>query len=276
MAAMGTHGNAPRFMKVNTLEGGVFTVQVLPTNTIEELKAMLHEKKHCEDPIERQILQVKVLVNTLLVDDDQTLESAGLLHAESEVTAIFSRNEVEAAAKEEIHAKGLLHVNIPTSLTEIPAKAFQAKTRWSRWQSPSLWRPLGILPLQIVSPWVASLSPTLWRSLQIMPLKDANPWRVSLSPTLWHSLGVLPLTSVNPWRASLSPTLWRAWGALQNVSPWPASRSLSQSQRFMKIPFKDANLWRVSLSPTLWRSLGILPLQIVSWQTSPGLLSHYW
>ena len=118
-----------REVKVNTLEGGVFTVKVLPTNTIEELKAMLHEKKHCEDPIERQILKVKVLVNTLLVDDDQTLESAGLLHAESEVTVIYSRNEVEAAAKEEIHAKGLLQVNVPTSLTEIPAGAFQGKNQ---------------------------------------------------------------------------------------------------------------------------------------------------
>ena len=89
----------PREVKVNTLEGGVFTVKVLPANTIEELKAMLREKKHCEDPIERQILKVEVLVNTLLVDDDQTLESAGLLHAQSEVTVIYSRNEVEAASK---------------------------------------------------------------------------------------------------------------------------------------------------------------------------------
>ena len=127
LAAMAT--GPVREVKVNTLEGGVFTVKVLPTNTIEELKDMLREKKHCEDPIERQILKVKVLVDTLLVDDDQTLESAGLLHSESEVTAIYSRNEVEAAAKEEIHAKGLLQVNIPSSLTEIPARAFQGQNQ---------------------------------------------------------------------------------------------------------------------------------------------------
>ena len=36
-------------LKVNTLEGGVLTVQVTPLNTIQELKTMLRENKH-EDP----------------------------------------------------------------------------------------------------------------------------------------------------------------------------------------------------------------------------------
>jgi len=119
MAAM------PCEVKVKTLEGGVVTVEVMPTNTIKELKAMLHEQKHCEDPIERQILIVKVLADGLSVDDDQTLESAGLLHDESEVTVIYCRNEVEAATKEAIHAEGLLQVNIPSSLKEIPLAAFE-------------------------------------------------------------------------------------------------------------------------------------------------------
>ena len=39
-------------LKVKTLEGGDLTVEVMPTNTIDELKAMFDEKKHCEDPIE--------------------------------------------------------------------------------------------------------------------------------------------------------------------------------------------------------------------------------
>ena len=115
----------PRELKVKTLEGGDLTVQVMPTSTVQELKAMLHEKKHCEDPIEHKILKVKVLANGLFVDDDQTLEFAGLLHAESEVTVIYSRNEVEAATKDAIHAEGLLQVNIPGSVTEIPHGAFQ-------------------------------------------------------------------------------------------------------------------------------------------------------
>ena len=115
----------PCEVKVKTLEGGDLTVQVVPTTTIRELKAMLHEKKHCEDPIERKILKVKVLADGLLVDDDQTVDSAGLLHAESEATVIYSRNEVEAATKGAIHAEGLLQVTIPSSLTEIRAGAFE-------------------------------------------------------------------------------------------------------------------------------------------------------
>ena len=47
------------------------------------------KRKDCEDLIERQILKVKVLSGGFLVDDHQTLESAGLLHAESEVTVIY-------------------------------------------------------------------------------------------------------------------------------------------------------------------------------------------
>ena len=68
MAAM------PREVKVKTLEGGDFTVEVIPTKTIEEFKAMLLEKKHCEDPIDHKILKVNVLADGLLDDDGQTLE----------------------------------------------------------------------------------------------------------------------------------------------------------------------------------------------------------
>ena len=115
----------PSELKVKTLEGGDLMFEVMPTTTIKELKAMLHEQKHGQDPIERQISRVQVLADKLLVDDDQTVQSAGLLRAESEVTAIFGRNEVEAAAKEAIHEEGLLQVNIPPSLTEIRAGAFE-------------------------------------------------------------------------------------------------------------------------------------------------------
>lgn len=112
-------------LTVLTLEGGVLTIEVMPTNTIVELKAMLREKKHCEDRIDNKILKVKVLAKGLLVDDGQTLESAGLLNAESEVTVIYSSNEVEAETQESIAAEGFLQVNIPSYLTEIPAGAFE-------------------------------------------------------------------------------------------------------------------------------------------------------
>ena len=38
-----------------------------------------------------------------------------------EVTVIYSRNKVEAATKQTIHAEGFLQVNIPCSLREIGA-----------------------------------------------------------------------------------------------------------------------------------------------------------
>ena len=129
----------PREVKLKTLEGGVLTVEVMPTTTIKELKAILYEKKHCEDLIERLILRVKVLADGLLVDDDQTLESAGMLHDESEVTVIYSRNEVEVSTRNAIYAEGYLQVGtcafagceslvsitIPDSLRAIGRSAFQ-------------------------------------------------------------------------------------------------------------------------------------------------------
>ena len=112
-------------LKVKTLDGGDLNLEVVPATTIKELKAMLFRKKHGGDPIDRKIVRVEVLADRGWLDDDQTVDSAGLLRAESEVTAIFGRNEVEAATKEAIHAEGLLQVNIPSSLTEISAGAFE-------------------------------------------------------------------------------------------------------------------------------------------------------
>ena len=79
---------APQKMKVKTLEGETLAVEVLPTNTVKELRAMLLESKGYEDPIERQLLRVEVLTAGLLMDDDQTVESAGLLCAGSDVTVV--------------------------------------------------------------------------------------------------------------------------------------------------------------------------------------------
>ena len=84
-----------REVKVNTLEGGDFTVEVTQTNTIEEFKAILLEKKHCEDSSERKILKVKVLTDALLDDDGQTLESAGLLHSKLSSVIYFRHNDMQ-------------------------------------------------------------------------------------------------------------------------------------------------------------------------------------
>ena len=49
---------APQKMKVKTLEGETLAIEVLPTNTVKELRAMLLESKRCEDSIERQLLTI--------------------------------------------------------------------------------------------------------------------------------------------------------------------------------------------------------------------------
>ena len=113
-------------MKVKTLEGETLAFDAVATNTVEELKAMLFESKHCEDWIERRLLRVKVLVDGLLLDDDQTLEPAGLLCAETDVTVIYTRREVEAATREDIHEEeGLLRVIVPSHVAELVTGAFQ-------------------------------------------------------------------------------------------------------------------------------------------------------
>ena len=118
-------------MKVKTLEGETLAFDVVATNAVEELQAMQQcclkvESKHCEDWIERRLLRVKVLAGGSLVDDDQTLESAGLLCAETDATVIYTRREIEAATREDIHEEeGLLRVIIPSHVTEIATRAFQ-------------------------------------------------------------------------------------------------------------------------------------------------------
>ena len=47
----------------------MIAVEVVPTSTVKELRAMLLEGKDCEGPIERQLLRVEVLTAGLLVDD---------------------------------------------------------------------------------------------------------------------------------------------------------------------------------------------------------------
>ena len=69
----------PREMQVTTLEGEPLTFKVFPTDTLKDLKAMLVAHKHREDLTKRKLCCVKVLAGGLLVDDDQTLESAGLM-----------------------------------------------------------------------------------------------------------------------------------------------------------------------------------------------------
>ncbi len=107
-------------VEVKTLEGETLTFDVVATNTVEELKAMLLESKHREDWIERRLPRVKVLVDGVLVDDHQTLESAGLLCAETDAMVIYTRREVEATTREDIsEEEGPLRIIIPSHVTEL-------------------------------------------------------------------------------------------------------------------------------------------------------------
>ena len=115
-----------RKMQVATLQGEQLSFEVFPTNTLKELKVMLVARKHREDPTERKLCRVKVLAGgALCVDDDQTLESAGLMRAGCDVMVIYTRSEVEVAKGEDIHEKDFLHVTIPSHITEIESFAFE-------------------------------------------------------------------------------------------------------------------------------------------------------
>ena len=88
---------------------------------------MIVARKHREDLTERKLCRVKVLAGgALLLDDDQTLESAGLMRAGCEVMVIYTRTEVEAATGADIHgSEDFLHVTIPSHITEIEDLAFE-------------------------------------------------------------------------------------------------------------------------------------------------------
>ena len=106
-------------VQLNTLQGGVITLDVVMTATVRELKAMLLEKHPCQDPIERKVLKVELLRDSSIIDDAETLDAAGLLGAESLVTVTYTRNEVEAATKHDICTQGCFAVKIPSNVTSI-------------------------------------------------------------------------------------------------------------------------------------------------------------
>ena len=79
-------------LEVKALGGCVLTLEVIPGNTVKELKTMLLNKKEDSNEDRKYLnLEVQLLAdNTLLSDDDQTLESLGL-HGESDVMVVYSR-----------------------------------------------------------------------------------------------------------------------------------------------------------------------------------------
>ena len=112
-------------VKLTTLQGSVITLDVLTTATVRELKAMLLEKHPCQDPIERKVLKVELLRDSSIIDDAESLDEAGLVGAEPPVTVAYTRNEVEAATKNDVHTQGCFGVKIPCNLTQVVSSAFQ-------------------------------------------------------------------------------------------------------------------------------------------------------
>ena len=112
-------------VQLNTLQGSVITLEVGMTATVQELKGMLLEKHPCQDPIERKVLKVELLRGSSIIDDAETLDTAGFLGAEPQVTVTYTRNEVEAATKNDIHTQGCVEVKIPSNVTSISEAAFK-------------------------------------------------------------------------------------------------------------------------------------------------------
>ena len=116
-------------LEFRTLDGSVITLEVMMETTIGELKTMLLEKHpRAEDPTERKLLRVELLLSSSIMEmeDAQTLGETGLLEAEAPRTVIYKRNEAEASTKDDVHALGFFHLNIPSNCTDISSSAFNA------------------------------------------------------------------------------------------------------------------------------------------------------
>ena len=132
-------------VKVNTLQGGVITLDLPMTATVRELKAMLLEKHPCQDPSKRKVLQVELVRNTAIIDidDTETLSSGGFLSAESQLSVAYTANEVEAATKHDIHTRGSFGVTIPSNVTNISRKAFKSSQQLVLLTMPESVRTIG-------------------------------------------------------------------------------------------------------------------------------------
>ena len=115
---------SPCELQVKTLQGGVFTLDVKDIETVQQLKQMLLEK-FPGDPVEKKILKVEVLHGSCLLKNDAQTLSEAALHAESDVTAIYRRNEIEAARKNKrVRKQAFCQVNIPETVTKVSSLAF--------------------------------------------------------------------------------------------------------------------------------------------------------
>ena len=256
-------------IKLNTLQGGVITLDIPITATVRELKAMLLAKHPCQDPIERKILKVELLRDSSIIDDAETLDAAGFFCAESLVTVAYTRNEVEAATKDEIddiHAQRCFGAKIPCNLTEISRYAFQNCRQLVLVSIEGSVTHIGAGAFaqcrsltSISDGWVCDphwVSRPLWGAdlchehqhgrvceAQIGDLclcSSAHLWQASEWVNLWRTLGPARLSGAHLWRASRWVSLWRTLGSVR---------------------LQTAHLWWASPWGSLWHTLGPVPLR---------------
>jgi len=71
------------------LDGNLLQVTAAATTTIKELKTMVLLKRRTSgEPLKEKILKATIITEKLLTNDQETLESAGLLHKNTSLTAI--------------------------------------------------------------------------------------------------------------------------------------------------------------------------------------------
>ena len=111
-------------LQVNALDGSIQTVDATPSSTIRELKHMLVDQRPWEDCIDRKIGRATILTDAVLADDDQTLESSRILHADFNATVVYSRAKLGVARAKDICEKGFVQIIIPRDIDSIASGAF--------------------------------------------------------------------------------------------------------------------------------------------------------
>ena len=110
-------------LKINTLEGGVQTVDITPMTTIGELKCMLVDQRRC---LGHKLVRAQILTDGMIADDDNTLEFLGVLNGHFNLTVVYSKAEVEAATAKEICENEDVQANIPAGVAIIKDLAFMS------------------------------------------------------------------------------------------------------------------------------------------------------
>ena len=284
----------PREVKVKTLEGGDLMVEVMQTTTIERSWRQCFLKRSIVK-ISRSAksLQVNVLVDGLLIDGDQTLESAGLLHAESEVTVIYSRNDSWSGNTRSNPGNPYKRASSKSTSRLLSQKflpeAFKKCNQVVRGGNPRVcdghWELCLCILLQVLGKyhypgvcdghWGSVRSLHIASSLASITIPESvttigNPClsmllfseERQLSLVLWQPLGIMHLQLAILWRASLSPSPWRPLGSVPlklGAVLWQASQSLRLWRPLRTLPLTVASPWQASLSLSPWWPLGSVP-----------------